>query len=452
MARGHASVLAVQVCVVGLGKLGLPLATCLSAAGHDVVGADLRSSVVEQVNSGVLAQLGTTRDSTDREAWERANNSGIPVNEPGLRELLGAYPFKATTDIAGAAELSEVAFVVVPTPSSPDDRFDPSAVAAAAHAVGRGFARGTHDYPVLVIVSTVMPGHTDHVIAPTLKAAGLRIGETVGLVYSPEFIALGSVVSDLHTPAQVLVGASDDRAAAVAMECYRQLHRRAQHLTTFQRLTIREAEVAKMAVNAYLCTKISFANALGAVCAREGADPAAVARVVGADPRIGLAYLGPGAPYGGPCLGRDARAFATLGAPSLMGDVRGVNEALHDWLYATVRALAQPADHPPTVGILGVAFKPGTPVVDDSAGSVLAAGLRAAGVPVVVHDPLASTPMDAARAERIEQATWCKVVAVCTPHPEYRHLSPQRGQTFVDLWGITKLGDGTTLRSWQTPR
>ena len=150
-----------QLAVIGLGKLGCPMAALLAAAGHDVVGADLSEVVVAAVNQG------------------RA-----PVDETGLGDLMTqASPrLRATTSVEEATEDAEVAFCIVPTPSLEDDSFDTSGAESAFTAIGRGFARKDHDRRVAVLTSTVLPGATELRIKPALEhGSGMAVGADLGL-------------------------------------------------------------------------------------------------------------------------------------------------------------------------------------------------------------------------------------------------------------------------------
>ena len=176
-----------QLGVIGLGKLGCPMAALFAAAGHDVVGADLNEEVVAAVNEG------------------RA-----PVEETGLADLMerASVRLRATTHVEEAAEDGEVVFCIVPTPSLADSSFDTRGAESAFEAIGRGFAKHNHGKRVAVLTSTVLPGATESRIKPALeRGSGMTLGSDLGLCYSPEFIALGSVIENMRHPDMVLMGA-----------------------------------------------------------------------------------------------------------------------------------------------------------------------------------------------------------------------------------------------------
>ena len=187
-----------RIAVVGLGKLGAPLAAVLASKGNQVLGIDVNPEVVRLVNEG------------------RA-----PVEEPGLHELMSASQnrLSATTELAAAAE-QDASILLVPTPSDERGAFSNEHVLAAVEEIGRAL-RGREDYHVVVVASTVMPGSCDAEIRPTLEgASGRRLGENLGLCYSPEFIALGSVIRDMLEPDMVLIGESDAQAGDLLERLY----------------------------------------------------------------------------------------------------------------------------------------------------------------------------------------------------------------------------------------
>ena len=187
-----------RVAVVGLGKLGAPLAAVLASKGHDVVGVDVNPEAVRLLN-----------------------DARAPVEEPGLQELVSASAdrLSATTDLAEAAGAT-LTILLVPTPSDERGAFANTFLLDAIERVGHGLAR-REDYHVVVVASTVMPGSCEGELQPALeRASGRRVGESLGLCYSPEFIALGSVIRDMLEPDMVLIGESDARAGEALERLY----------------------------------------------------------------------------------------------------------------------------------------------------------------------------------------------------------------------------------------
>jgi UDPglucose 6-dehydrogenase len=264
-----------------------------------------------------------------------------------------------------------------------------------------------------------------------------RLAELVpcGMAYNPQFIALGSVVHDLRNPDFVLIGA--DRAGPrVRLAAFYHA------LGLFGRVQMMDfagAEIAKLALNCYVTMKISYANMLGEVCDALGADARAVAGAIGCDRRIGHAYLSPGTAYGGPCFPRDNAAFVQVvlraGAMPLMPVA---TQAIN--LQQTARLVEKIVSAGARrVAVLGLAYKPGTPVYEESAGLKLVEALTEAGIDVMAHDPQARPP----GIQQLDDAelliAWADLVVVTTPWQEYGPLArraEQRGKAVIDPWGV----------------
>jgi UDPglucose 6-dehydrogenase len=391
------------IAIVGLGKLGACMAACFAARGWPTVGAD--------VSADVVAALGAGR---------------APVPEPGLQALLdqAGGRLRATLDVAEAVAAADVTFVVVPTPSLADGRFSLEHVRTAVRAVGAAL-RGTARDHVLVVTSTVLPGAMEFGVRPVLEeAAGRATGEGLGLCYNPEFIALGSVVHDFLRPDLVLIGESDraagDRLAAIyARVC--------EVPPRIERMSFASAELAKIALNSFVTTKISFANMLVELCEElPGADVDDVCRALGRDSRIGARYLQGGLGYGGPCFPRDSVALAALaralGRPAPLPEaVDRVNDAVVGRVVERVLA------HLPAGGraaVLGLAYKPGTPIVERAHGLEVARVLLARGVPVVAWDAVAGPAARAALGDAVE---WAETPAACVEAADVAVLAARDG-------------------------
>lgn len=423
------------VAVVGLGKLGAPLAALLAEAGFDTVGVDVAEAAVDAINAG------------------RA-----PVDEPGLAELIAKVRprLSATTDTRAAARTAQTIFIVVPTPSLPDGRFDPGAVAEAIAEIGAA-VRDSGEPRLIVITSTLSPGDTDRVMVPALqKSIGKIVGHGIGLCYSPEFIALGSVLNDMRSPDFLLIGESDPVSGQRLESIYARL---CPGPPPVARMNFFEAELAKLAVNNFVTMRISFANHLARICdLAGGADVDAVTRAIGLDTRIGPKYLRGALSYGGPCFPRDTVAFERLARDlGIDAPLSAATEALNgshlDHIAGRVSAAAGPGG---TVAVLGLAYKPDTAVLDASPSLGLIDRLVTAGHPVVAHDPAvrsgASLPASGVRFEAdVETCTGqAKTIVVATPWPQYASLRVgDRPVTLFDPWRIVdpaNIGAGADIR------
>ena len=418
-----------RVSVVGLGKLGAPLAAVLADRGHEVVGVDSRAEVVELVNGG-----------------------SAPVQEPGLADMIrhNRARLSASMDAAAAAIETDVSFIIVPTPTLPSGLFSTSSVLNAIEALGRGLRR-KDGYHVVVVVSTVAPLTMEYEVAPALeRASGRLVGTSVGLCYSPEFVALGSVIRDMCHPDFVLVGQSDVRAGDTVEAVQRTI---VGEKTDIRRMNLVNAEIAKIAVNTFVTTKISYANMLAEVCERlPGADVDVVTGAVGLDTRIGRRFFRGGVGYGGPCFPRDNAAFVAIARQhGANADIASATDAVNrrqiDRLASFVKSRVDGTDI--RVAVLGLSYKPHTNVVDESQGVMLANRLASDGYTVTVFDPVAldqAAPLLApsirsarSLAECLQSAT---LAIITVPWPEFRDIpsllaaQPPKRRVLIDCWRL----------------
>jgi UDPglucose 6-dehydrogenase len=412
--------------VVGLGKLGASMAAAMAHRGHRVVGVD--------VDPGVVSALAEGR---------------APVHETGLQELVTANRARlsATSSHEEAIDATDVTFVVVPTPSEPDGTFSIRSAASAFEEIGRALER-KDGYHLVVLTSTVLPGATRYGLLPVLEqASGKRCGEDFGLCYSPEFIALGRVIRDVLNPDFLLFGESVERAGARLERSYAEI---VENAAPCRRMSFENAELAKIALNAYVTTKITFANMLADICERiPGGDVDVVSDALGLDRRVGRAYLTGGLGFGGPCFPRDNLALASFA--DLVGSeaplpvtTNAVNERVADEVLERVGVLTAGG----AVGVLGLAYKPLSNVVEESQGIAIARRLAERGARVVGFDPLAASE---ARAEldgliRVTDSldaclAEADVLVLATPDPAFLALTADRlaasgVRLVVDCWRI----------------
>ena len=357
------------VSVVGLGKLGACLAASAADKGAHVIGVDTSQKRVKQLNSGIA-----------------------PVVEPGLDEMIlrNRLRLSATTDMSEAVARSRITFVVVPTPSESHGGFNLEFVAQAMESIGRALAF-KRTYHLVVLTSTVLPGSMENRVAPILERFSGRVcGRDFGLCYNPEFIALGSVLHDLANPDFVLIGEADSKSGDLLQEWYQSF---CDHPPIVRRMNFVNAELTKISVNTFITTKIAFANTVAQLCERlPDADVDIVTGALGVDSRIGQRYLTGGLGYGGPCFPRDNQALAhvahTLGLSAEIADATDLQN--RTWAERLTNRIAEAAAPNATVGIIGLAYKPDTPVVEESQSLAIARELTSRGLRVVVFDPIAN--------------------------------------------------------------
>lgn len=409
--------------MIGLGKLGSPMAALFAAKGHDVIALDVNPSVVSLLQAG------------------RA-----PVDEPKLQEMIdaGRARLTPTSDFDLAAK-SEATFLVVPTPSDPNGAFSNEYVLAAIEKLGSAIA-GHSQHHVVAITSTVMPGSMDGPIREVLeRTSGRTVGDDVGLCYNPEFIALGSVIDNMLEPDFLLIGESDARAGAVIASVYESV---CSNRPPVRRMNFINAELSKIAVNTFVTTKISYANMLADLCDRlPGADADVVAEAVGSDTRIGRKYLRGAIGYGGPCFPRDNVAFSALAARvGAHADIARATDAINRYQIERLSAaVVQKVAPQARVAVLGMSYKPDTPIVEESQGVLLAQRLHELGYAVIIHDPMAGAAaaralgsgaaLETSAGEALRNAD---IAVITTPWPEYAHLGRGgvRRIPLIDCWRI----------------
>jgi UDPglucose 6-dehydrogenase len=424
------------ISIIGLGKLGAPMAACIGSKGYRVIGIDHDARKVDLMNRRLA-----------------------PVYEPGLEHLQGvaAERLTAIQDIEAAVSGSDVTFVVVATPTEPGGGFSLQYVLPACERIGHAL-RAKDTFHLVCLTSTVMPGSTGGPVRSMLeRASGKRMGCDFGLCYNPEFIALGSVIHDFLNPDVLLIGESDSRSGDILESIYKNV---CENTPAVARMNFVNAEITKLAVNTYMTTKISFANMLARLCERlPEADVDIVTAALGRDSRIGPKYLKGAVSYGGPCFPRDNLALASLArqleVPADLAQVTDrFNRVQVGWLADLVE------DHSAAggaVGILGLTYKPNTDVVEEAFGFLLARELASRGTPVVVYDPAGCKSSAGQLGQKVRFASSAQeciaqagVVVLATPWQEFiniprqiwaRHSPPRK---VIDCWRALKHLDGYT--------
>lgn len=416
--------------VVGLGKLGCSMAAAIASRGHAVIGYDVMEDVVNGLNEG------------------RA-----PVTETGLQELITANRerLRVTHSLDDAVHQSDLTFVVVPTPSDARGAFELKYAEQAFAGIGAALATKLQPHTV-VLTSTVLPGAVRYGLIPVLEeAAGRSIGDGIGVCYSPAFIALGSVVRDFLNPDFLLIGETDAAAGDALQRAYAEIMPGAP---AHRRMSLENAELSKIAVNTFVTMKISFANMLAELCERmPGGDVDVVTAALGTDRRIGRAYLTGALGYGGPCFPRDNLALSFI-ARELAGTapLAEATDAVNRSLPARIaqRLLPRLAGAR-TVGVLGLAYKPHTPVITESQSIDIAQSLAATGLRVLAHDPLAGPNAAAVLGAGVEIVADVRqviaeadIILITTPDPAYSALRAadfadvQADVMVVDFWRILR--------------
>jgi UDPglucose 6-dehydrogenase len=412
----------------GLGKLGLPLAALFARSGLQTWAIDIDGDLVSRLLAGQT-----------------------PYVEPGLDDLLqqAAPAIVYTTDVRTAAD-TDASVILVATPSdSSKPAFSSSQVESACRTLCAALrSRPVWRYHLVVISSTLFPETTSATITKILEdELERKAGTDFGVAYVPDFVALGEVVRGYQNPPFLLVGSDDDVARAHALALYRRIVAPA---TPVRALSLRDAELAKIAYNVFLSMKISYGNFLAQLGDRlGGADLDAIAATLALDPKIGAGFLRAGTPYGGTCLPRDIDALlhlsqtARLDAP-LVRATADVNSMQYDLIERHVMER-----RPRCVAVLGLAFKPGTPVTIGSPSYEFVRRCIRRSIPVAAFDPIAQAREDARKTfgaaiacyDSLEDClTKADTILVCNADPSFIELAAHvpAGHRIVDPWGCVR--------------
>jgi UDPglucose 6-dehydrogenase len=424
-----------RLTVLGTGYLGTAHAACMASLGFDVLGIDTDQQKIDQLNAGHL-----------------------PIYEPGLAELLrsgldsGRLAF--TTSYARIAAFGDVHFICAGTPPQPgSDHADLSQVDGCVAALAPLL-----DRPCLVVGKSTVPVGTARRLAAELGKA-CRGAE---LAWNPEFLREGSAVADALAPERIVAGVTSRWAEKVLRNVY------AQQIADgipFFATELETAELAKVAANAFLATKISFINAMAEVCEAAGGNVYALSQILGADSRIGSAFLRPGLGFGGGCLPKDIRAFiaraADLGADQALGFLREA-DALNLRRRTRTADLACELAGGDLAGVpvcvLGAAFKPGSDDVRDSPALDVAQILHGMGAQVTVYDPAAlanarhACPELGYAVTLAEAARDAHVVLLLTEWPEFTELRPGDLGTMVAQRNIVDGRNALDPALWRAAR
>lgn len=390
----------VTVGVIGLGKLGLPLLASVAEAGYPVVGYD-----------------------SDHSRAVRLKNSEFDSPEPGLSALLrkNADKLQFTSDEKDLAAAT-IAYIIVPTPSIANGEFTNQFVFDALTKLLKAWESAESE-KCIVVVSTVMPGTCRQIVEELIPS--FQSKSSISVIYSPEFIALGTVIQNLTDPDMVLVGCSSPGEASLHLE----IQSRMTGSKPVFCMSFEEAEIAKLLVNAFVTMKISFANSIAEIAEKFGIeDSSYISSAIGSDSRIGRKYLRPGFGFGGPCFPRDVRALKSIydnfGLSSdLPTAIECVNQRQVERVANKLHRLRPTVE---SIGIFGLTYKPDSTVTEESQSLGLAYALAKRGLRVLVFDPLlqeASIFPGLSVAEKIEQLSQCELVVVASPfYDRYQEL------------------------------
>ncbi len=401
-----------NICVVGVGYVGLVTGTCFAELGNRVICLDIDAQRITDLRRGIL-----------------------PIYEPGLEDLvqrnMEANRLNFTTDYAEALRDAEIAFVAVGTPSGVDGQADLQYVRMAATKIARYMTS-----PLVIVNKSTVPVGTGDWVADIVAQHQVE-PIPFWVVSNPEFLREGSALHDFMNPDRIVLGSRTPEAANEVAQLHLPL--RAPILVT----DLCTAEMIKYASNAFLATKISFINEIASICEAMGADVREVATGMGYDKRIGRAFLDAGIGYGGSCFPKDVNALFHMAVihechPQMLRSVMNINR---DQRRKVVVWLGEMLDglEGRTIGVLGLAFKPNTDDMREAPAVEIIHLLQEAGACIRVYDPVA---MPNARRHLNEvqfmdnayaAAEGCDAVLFATEWNEFKQLNLGRLKALMRL-------------------
>lgn len=351
-----------QICVIGVGYVGLVTAACFADLGNRVIALDIVEEKIANLKRGEM-----------------------PIYEPGLKELVDrnvlAGRLNFTTSYDEGLSGSEFVFIAVGTPSGVDGEADLRHVAAVAEKVARKMQE-----PLIIVNKSTVPVGTGDWVAEIVRSHQTA-PVPFSVVSCPEFLREGSAISDFMQPHRTVLGSLDPDAAEKVAQLHLPL--RSPIIIT----DLRTAEMIKYASNAFLATKISFINEIANICEALGADVKEVAVGMGYDKRIGPMFLDAGLGYGGSCFPKDVKALAYMAEekgrhPQLLNAVMEINADRRDMAFKRITEMLGDLEGK-TIGLLGLSFKPNTDDMRDAPSIDIANALLSAGCQVRAYDPVA---------------------------------------------------------------
>ena len=351
-----------DICVIGVGYVGLVTAAGFADLGNRVTALDINEERVRNLRKGIL-----------------------PIYEPGLEEVVRrnvqAGRLSFTTSYDEGLEKAEFAFIAVGTPEGVDGEADLRYVRGAAESIAKAMS-----LPLVVVNKSTVPVGTGDWVAEIIRSH-LAKPLAFSVVSCPEFLREGSAFSDFLNPARTVLGSMDREAAEKVAQLHIPL--RAPIVIT----DLRTAEMIKYASNAFLATKISFINEIANICEALGADVKEVASGMGYDPRIGRQFLEAGIGYGGSCFPKDVKALSHMASvqgrnPQLLQAVMDINDDRQRMLMEHIESLLGQFEKM-EIGLLGLAFKSNTDDIREAPALKIAALLLERGAAVRAYDPVA---------------------------------------------------------------
>jgi UDPglucose 6-dehydrogenase len=355
-----------NISIIGCGYVGAVTGACLAELGHKIVWVDSDEKKVDLINS-----------------------AQSPIHESQLGDLIkkNRGNISATVDFKSAIEITDTTFVCVGTPPNSDDSINLDYIESACASIGFSL-KTKENFHVIIVKSTVLPGTTEGTVKTQIeRASGKEAFKDFGLASNPEFLREGVAVEDFFHPDRIIIGTRDKQSSSILDAIYSSFGCRKIFTD------IKTAEMVKYASNAFLATKISFANEIGNLCKAMGIDAYEVFNGVGLDKRINPSFFRAGIGFGGSCFPKDVRALmAKMRKDGINPRIlKSVLETNDDQPLKLIELLERHLGNAKgkRIGVLGLAFKPETDDVRECRAAIVIERLLESGAEIIAFDPIA---------------------------------------------------------------
>lgn len=396
-----------NICIFGLGYIGLPTASLFAKNGFNVIGIDINPEIVDKINLGIS-----------------------PIMEPGLNELVKSVvdsgKFKATTNYKKAIKESNIMIVIVPTPVNENKKSDLNAVISACEMISSELKKDD----IVIIESTIPPGTCDNIIIPLLEKDDLNVGSDFKIAYTPERALPRNTLYEMTHNARV-VGGIDSETTNIVANIYKQI----THGEVICVKNLMTAEMIKLMENTYRDVNIALANEFAKVCEQLDIDAVNAINAANYHPRVNIHSPGPG--VGGHCLSIDPYFIIEMVEDSdspakLIKTAREINESMPLYVSNKVKNLLK--EHGTSlqnskVAILGVAYKANVDDTRETPAIPLINDLKSSGCEILANDPYVSAEKIknmGAKPVSLKEALKSDCVVLITDHDEYKNLTPKQ--------------------------
>jgi len=397
-----------KISLIGLGKLGLPLLSTFANNGQKIIGVDVDTNKINILK-----------------------NNELPFYETNLKEYLigGKNNIEYVNDFKKITDDTNVAIILVNTPSNESGEFSNRYVYDALINICKNLKNSNNKDFLFIISSTVMPGSHKEIIKLIESNSERKLNDGFGVVYIPDLVALGTVIKDFENPDLIIMGESNKKYGEIAEKVYSKILKNNPPIV---RMSLVEAEITKVSLNAYITMKISFANFIGNIAEKFNANPNNITKALGYDKRISPHYIKSGLSFGGTCFPRDTWAFIQMsenvGLDAIhIKSTQVINENQNINLYNKIKGFKNKK-----IGIYGLSFKPNTYVTTESPGNILYERLLNEKYDVTYYDELIMSKYTDNFDKFIED---CDVLVITHETNKFSNIE-LKNKTIINPWKV----------------